>query len=155
MKKNVLKSLVLGVGFSLLFSVGSFACEASTRDSILEQDIKSLKESGKYRVVANLGEEFGECSGYYKLNLANSFEGVNEIEEGEALYKLPDNQIVFSFREGESGGDAFFTTEDVSLTPDKVYKNSEGKMISLEKEKVLYWDKMQEENGQLVIDRTK
>ncbi len=164
MKKNVLKSLVLGVGLSLLFSVGSYACDVSKGDEVifadsnisndisdvLEENAESLKEI-KCRVVANLGEEFGEFSGYYKLDVENSFEGVKEITEGEAIYKLPENQIVMSFREGESGRDAFFTTQDFLLTPDKIYKNDDGKVVSLLDEKELYWEKIYEYGNDWIV----
>ena len=42
MKKNFFKSLVLGVSFSLLFSIGSFAC--NVENNALEEDIKYLEE---------------------------------------------------------------------------------------------------------------
>ena len=76
MKNKFFKSLLLGVCCSVLFSVGSFASSLEHDNNYLTNLISERQNDTAFEFVLNLGSEFEELQGYYRLDLAKTFEKI-------------------------------------------------------------------------------
>ena len=145
MKNKIFKGLILGVCFSVLFSVGSFASSkevndvsirenrilpsASLVDSLLFKEPESNdKHCNTVSVIIRLGDNFGENAGYYKLDVKTTFGLLydTEIKESTAPEHtvLSPNYGSISVNLGDGGCHCFLLPFELFLygiTPENSY----------------------------------
>lgn len=172
MKKSFFKSLILGICFSILFSVGSFAnsqnpnevpnsiinMEFSLVDYLL--DLKTESGDGYYDefcVIIRLGNNFDENSGYYKLDLIKTFgqtlygRTIKELTCPSYTFISEEGGAVINFSKTNAGGGTLFLESfelsSMGITPNDVsYNPGIGYLVSVEKvhNQVLYFEKLDE-----------
>ena len=162
MKNKFFKSLLLVVCCSVLFSVGNFASAQKTDNNYLTNFISEKQNDTAFEFVLCLGNEFGDLQGYYKLDLAKTFDcKVDSInpesffirDEGSELY-------IYTAREKNGRGYGFNAVNclnsnklnSIGINPNTVSVNDDGYLVSKENNKTLYWHRLNVWDGTTLIN---
>lgn len=162
MKNKFFKSLLLGVCCSVLFSVGSFASSLEHDNNYLTNLISERQNDTAFEFVLNLGSEFEELQGYYRLDLAKTFDCAVHSINPEAFYICDDGTELYIYiASGKNSCGYSFNAcfgldsnelNSIGINPSTLSIDNDGYLVSKENDKTLYWHRLDKWHGITLIN---